>query len=71
MAYTADDVLAIEDAIKSGALQVTYADRTVRYQSLEDLFKLRKLMQAEIDAALTPNKPRRRFFRVTQTGTGL
>ena len=71
MAYTTEDVLAIEEAIKTGALQVTFADRTVRYQSLEDLVKLRKLMLAEISEAANPTQKRRRFYRVTQTGTGL
>lgn len=71
MAYTTEDVLAIEEAIKTGALQVTFADRTVRYQTLDDLVKLRKLMLAEIAEAANPAQKRRRFYRVTQIGTGL
>lgn len=71
MAYTVQDVLAIEEAIKSGALRVTFGDRTVQYQSLDDLKKLRSEMISEIDAEANPDRPaKRRTYRVYQSGTG-
>lgn len=71
MAYTVDDVTAIEEAIKSGALRFTIGDRTVQYQTLEELKKLRLEMLAEIDEATEIGRPRkRRTFRVYQSGTG-
>lgn len=69
MAFTLDDVAKIERAIKSGALRVTYADRTVQYNGISDLMRARQEMLDEI--AQANGTKRRRTFRATQTGTGL
>ena len=48
MAFTSDDLAALDTAIKSGARRVAYRDRTVDYHSLDEMLKLRAVMQAEI-----------------------
>lgn len=51
MAYTQDQLTAIESAIASGTLTVRMADRLVTYQSLADLIRLRDLMRGELGIA--------------------
>ena len=68
MAFTQQDLVTLERAIASGAQQVRYADRTVTYQSTADMQRARKEIAAELGVELAP--PRRRMFRVTQTGNG-
>lgn len=48
MAFTSDDLAALDTSIKSGARRVSYRDRTVDYHSLDEMLKLRAVMQAEI-----------------------
>lgn len=66
MAWTSDDLTMIEDAIKSGALTVRYKDRTVTYQSLDALRRVRAEMQDEIARASRPRRPR--TTRIYQKG---
>lgn len=68
MAWTTDDLAAIEEAIKSGALTVRYKDRTVTYQSLDALRRLRAEMKDEIALASRPRRPR--TTRIYQKGRG-
>lgn len=42
MAYTAADLEAIQTAIATGELRVSYADRTVEYRSIDELLKAEK-----------------------------
>ncbi len=48
MAFSADDLQAINDAIATGANTVKYQDRTVIYNSLSDLLRARDLIRAEL-----------------------
>lgn len=48
MAWTSDDLAAIEEAIATGATRVKYVDREIQYQSLSDLLKLRDRMRGEL-----------------------
>jgi hypothetical protein len=48
MAYTSDDLTALEGAIKTGALSVKYSDREVTYRSLKDMRSLREEMRREL-----------------------
>lgn len=69
MAFTTGDLVALENAIKSGTRRVTYGDRTVEYQSVKDMIAARNLIKAEIEGA--PAAPRRsRIFRLFQQGRG-
>lgn len=46
--YTADDLTAIEDAIKSGTLKVKYSDKEVTYRSLSELLMIRDLIRKDL-----------------------
>lgn len=59
MAFSADDLTAIEEAIATGATLVKYQDRTVQYNSLTDLLKARELIRDEL--GLTNAKGNRRY----------
>lgn len=48
MAWSADDLAALEGAIKSGATRVKYSDREVEYRSLSEMLKLRDMMRKEL-----------------------
>lgn len=48
MAFTSDDLVAIEKALKSGTKKVKYADKEVEYQSIDDLLKVRDLIRLEL-----------------------
>jgi roadblock/LC7 domain-containing protein len=69
MAWTTDHLAALEEAIASGELSVRYGDRMITYQSLREMRSLRAEMKAEIAAAA--GRPRKRVFRLHQSGQGL
>lgn len=51
MAWTTEQLEAIEEAIASGATRVKYIDREVQYQSLADLLALRDRMRLALGLA--------------------
>lgn len=51
MAWTTTDLERIETAIASGALEVRFSDRSVRYQSMTDLLRARSEIIKVLDAA--------------------
>lgn len=76
MAFTADDIQAVEAAIRRLAegkrvTEIRFSDRTVRYESatLDDLIALRDRIRAEI--ASSRSSGRSRVFRVYRAGKGL
>lgn len=66
MAFTSSDLTALDEAISSGALEVQYTDKRVRYRSLDDMIKLRNLMKREL--GLQDTTKRR---KTAVTGKGL
>ena len=60
MAFTADNLTAIDAAIASGELTVRMGERLVTYRSIADLLKTRALIQAELAAAGSVTAPTRR-----------
>jgi hypothetical protein len=48
MAWSASDLLEIENAIKSGTLRVKYSDKEVTYRSLEEMLKIRDLIRKSV-----------------------
>lgn len=48
MAFTVAQLTAIEEAIASGALEVTYEGKTVKYRSMDDLAKARAIVRADL-----------------------
>lgn len=70
MAYTQQQLTELEEAIASGVLTVRHSDgRTVSYQSLDAMRKVRNDMLAELGAV--SGKRRRRTMRLYQSGKGL
>lgn len=70
MAFTTDDLDAINAAIASGELTVSHNGRTVTYRSVGDLMRARQAILAELAAAqpgATAGGPRR-FTFVTLRG---
>ena len=63
MAYTQADLDAVDEAIASGALLVKYNDREVRYRSLDDLYRIRNNIAAEVTGSNTPTQQRVRYRR--------
>lgn len=52
MAFTTQDLAAIDAAIASGELSIRSADgKTVTYRSMDELLKARAVMQADLAAA--------------------
>lgn len=59
MAWTTEQLAAIEEAISLGATRVKYIDREVQYNSLDDLLRLRDRMRREL--GLTDGSQSRRY----------
>ncbi|MFC6838609.1 phage head-tail joining protein [Xanthomonas theicola] len=71
MAFTKEQITALETAIASGTLSVRYGDREVRYQNLNAMRAVLTQMRGEVEGAagVTP-RPRRSTMRLYQSGTG-
>lgn len=48
MSYTTEDLTAIKKAIAQGALSVKYADKEVTYRSLEEMLKIKGMIETEL-----------------------
>lgn len=69
MAYTQTQLDELTEAISKGVLSVRHSDgRSVTYQSLDSMRKLRQEMLEEINS--TAATRRRRTMRVYQSGRG-
>ena len=51
MAFTQDQLDALEAAIATGTLEVRVGDRMVRYQNTADMIRARDLMRDQLNAA--------------------
>jgi len=58
MAWTAAEIETLKTAIAKGEKQVTFADRSVTYRSLDEMLTALQLMQAEVAAAAGTPRPR-------------
>ncbi|HOQ47662.1 MAG TPA: hypothetical protein PK157_20295 [Bryobacteraceae bacterium] len=67
MAWTQQQLDAIEAAIASGELTVHFGDRTVTYRSMDDLLKARVVIKDALasDAGTAPDR-----FSFAQTSKG-
>lgn len=59
MAYTIAQRDALKEAIATGATKVRYRDREVDYRSLDEMKRILRDMEAEIDADAGIPAPRR------------
>lgn len=57
MAYTSEQLTALENAIAEGVLKVEYGDKKVEYRSLNEMIRIRDI----IKQALGDGKPRRTY----------
>lgn len=57
MAYTQQQLDALEAAIAEGALKVEYGDKKVEYRSLNEMIRIREIMRADLGTL----KPRRTY----------
>lgn len=48
MAWTQDDLDAIEKAIKTGARSVAYTDRRVEYRDLAEMIQIRDMIRKDL-----------------------
>ncbi|CAM2154429.1 GpW [Paraburkholderia tropica] len=70
MAYTQADLDRLKRAIARGQLEVRYADRTIRYRSLDELMTVKREMEREL-AAASGATPRPRSTLVRSAGKGV
>lgn len=57
MAFTPQDLAAIDAAIASGELTIRANGREVTYRSLTELFKARETIAGALSAQTTPTRP--------------
>ena len=60
MAYTSDQYTQLTAAIAQGALTVKYADKEVTYRSLNEMLRIKQLM--EQDLGINTNANGRRVY---------
>lgn len=51
MAFTVDQLTALEGAIATGELEVTFGDKTVKYRSMDDLLTAYEFIRGKLIAA--------------------
>jgi hypothetical protein len=54
MAYTLTQYQMLVDAIAQGALIVKYADKEVRYRSLDEMIRIKQQMEIDLNIATKP-----------------
>lgn len=61
--FTTTQLEAVEAALASGELEVTYDGKTVKYRSFDELRGMRDLIRGELIAAgtITDSTPRRSY----------
>lgn len=69
MAYTQKDLDAINKAIAGSQLEVQYADKRVRYRSLDELERARRIIQGDLDRQAS--RTRSRIIRLRHAGKGV
>jgi hypothetical protein len=55
VAFTQSDIDTLKAAIASGVRSVTFADRTVTYNSIDEMLKALSTMQAEVQGSSRNN----------------
>jgi hypothetical protein len=58
MAFTLDQLDALDAALAQGVLEVEYADKRVKYRSLSEMLEMRRLM-ASVLGQVPPSSGRR------------
>lgn len=69
MAYTQKDLDAINKAIAGSQLEVQYGDKRVRFRSLDELERARRIVQNDLDRQAGRRRPR--IIRLRNAGKGV
>ena len=67
MAYTANDLASIEQAIAMGVKKVKYGDKETEYHSIQDMIALRDQIKAELGGVSSIQNRRTMGIVVTTT----
>jgi len=62
MAFSADQLAALESAAASGHLTVQLGDRRIQYQSLGDLLRAIEVAKRDVQTAAGAGLPRRHYL---------
>lgn len=62
MAFSAEQLAALETAAASGKLVVQLGDRRIQYQSLGDLLRAIEVAKRDVQAAAGSGLPRRHYM---------
>lgn len=62
MAFSAEQLAALETAAASGKLVVQLGDRRIQYQSLGDLLRAIEVAKRDVQAAAWSGLPRRHYM---------
>ena len=63
MAWTSDDLTALERAIANGTRSVRYKDRSVEYRSLDEMIRIRDLITQSLASRPAPSAHVAQFGR--------
>lgn len=62
MAYTLDQYESLKAALAEGALSVRFGDRLVTYRSVDDMFRILRLMESDLGLTTNTNSNGGRRF---------
>ena len=68
MPFTDSDLVAIDVALKTGTQEVRFQDRTVKYQSTDDMLKVRSLIWNELNPLANSSTVKRQIRMITDSG---
>lgn len=57
--YTIEEYNTLAAAIATGAMKVIYGDKTVEYRSLNDMIRIKSLMETQLFPSIPPNNGRK------------
>lgn len=63
MAYTLEQLTALETAIAEGALKIEYGDKKVEYRSLNEMIKIRDIIRKDLGTLKTPRRTYAEFSK--------
>lgn len=69
MAYTKENLAAVQKALAAGVLEVRYGDKTVRYQSTSELLRAEQRILAGLRGQ--EGRRRSRIIRLRNSGKGI
>lgn len=70
MAWTSDDLVAIEKAIANSSMTVQFRDRSRTYKSTDELLRIRKLIRQELGLEVSTSSSFASRGQYTKTGKG-